>query len=814
MLRNYFLIAVRNLGREKAFSFINITGLAVGIACFLTLFLFIQDELSFDKFNTSQEGPVYRLFVKSYINGVDVINSKTAGELGPVLQQEFPEVITFTRIGYYGPKAFLHDEKTFRAGNIYAADSTFFRIFNLEFLEGNPATALTKPNTLVITETAAKRIFGNENPVGKLLPTESGTNFLVTALVKDFPRNSHFRCDYLESIYTYEVNPKWLNLWYSTYIVLRAGTDAGAFEKKLEKVVIDKVGPEAQALLGVPMEQFLQSGNAYGFFLQPFSSIYLYSHRVYQIDPNTEWGSITTSDIAYIYMFGAIAFFILLLAVINFMNLATAKSERRAREVGVRKTFGSQRFNLIIQFIGEAVLMSLLAMVLALGLLTIALPLFNQLVERNLKLVLISEYYTYPLLAGFVLLVGLLAGSYPAFYLSSFRPASVLKGNDGGESRKSLLRSGLVVLQFAISISLLIGTLVIKKQIDYLQNKNLGFNKEHLVSITNANVLGNHIEAFRNELLKNPKITSLTLVSRLFGTGVPGTGYLYNKKSGTDPVPCQVADVDYDFLKTFQVGLKSGRFFSRDFPTDDDAVVVNEAAAKAFMAADPLNKELVSLDVNDTGKGYKIIGIVNDFNYESLHSQVRPLVMHLRAPRQPASSLTVRIAADDMRNTISFIEKTWQASAGEGEAINYNFVDQNLARLYVAEEKTNLVSMVFSGLAIFIACIGLYGLAAFVTEQRTREIGIRKVLGATPTQIVGLLSREFATWVVISNLIAWPVAYFVMKEWLGNFAFRIHLSVGFFAVAGTLTLVIAFITVGVHAWKAAAINPAKSLKHE
>jgi putative ABC transport system permease protein len=811
MIRNYFLIAVRNIIRDKVFSAINIIGLAVGITCFLALFLFVQDELTFDKFesevNTSQ---IYRVYSKLALNGSEDTSSKTAQILGPTLQENYPEVKSYTRIGYFGSRIFKYRDKLFRSGSIYAVDSTFFKIFGLKFIEGDPSSALVEPNSIVLTETAAKRIFGNESPVGKLLPTESGQNFKVTALIKDFSQKSHFHCDYLESLSTYKVNEHWMEQLFTTYLVLQPGTDVAAFEEKLKKFVVDNVGPEIQRLLGVQLDQFVANGGAYSFHLQPFSSIYLYSQHDYGINLNNEWRDTRTGDITYTYMFSAIAMFILILAVINFMNLSTAKSARRAREVGVRKTFGSSRSLLVFQFIGEAILTSSIAMILAVLFLTLLLPSFNNLLEKNLSLLIINEYWTAPILIGFTILVGVLAGSYPAFFLSSFIPAKVLKG-DSHESRKSLLRNGLVIFQFGISICLLIGTFVINKQLDFIQNKNLGFNKEHLISINNVNLLGNHAETFREELLKNPNIASATNSSRMFTTGIAGGGYLFNKKTGTDPVLCQYIVVQYDFLKTFQVDLKQGRFFSKEFPSDADAVVVNEAAVATFPTNDVIGKELVFLDADNAGHSYKIIGVISDFNYESLHTKVRPLALHLEMEDHPANILTARIASDDMNNTIRYISDKWKDMV-PSEAMNYNFVDDTLARLYIAEQKTNVASIIFSSVAIFIACIGLFGLAAFVAEQRTKEIGIRKVLGASSRQVVLLLSREFAAWVVISNIIAWPVAWYVMNGWLENFAFHTQMSVDYFLMAGVITFLIASITVGFHAVKAASMNPAASMK--
>ena len=811
MIRNYFLIAVRNIIRDKVFSAINIVGLAVGITCFLALFLFVQDELTFDQLGSVDHSQIYRVYSKMVMNGSEDTNAKTAQVLGPALQQNYPEVKSYMRIGYFGPRAFKYNDKLFRSGSIYAVDSTFFKFYPLQFIEGNPTRALVDPNSIVLTETAAKRIFGNESPIGKLLPTESGQTFKVTAWVKDFPKKSHFRCDYLESLSTYKVNENWMDHWFSTYLVLQPGTDVAAFEKKLQKFVVDNVGPELQKLLGVPINQFLANGGAYSLHLQPFSSIYLYSQHDYGIDLNTEWGNMRTGDIRYTYMFSSIAIFILILAVINFMNLSTAKSARRSREVGVRKTFGSARSLLIFQFIGEAILTSSIAMILAVFLLTLLLPSFNNLLNKDMSVVVINKYWTAPILIGFSILVGIFAGSYPAFYLSSFIPAKVLKG-DSHTSRKSMLRNGLVIMQFGISICLLIGTFVVKKQLDFIQNKNLGFNKEHLLSINNINLLGDHLEAFREELLKNTNIVSATNSACMFTTGIPGDGFLFNKSTGTDPILCQYLITDYDFLKTFQVDLKQGRFFSKKFPTDVDAVVVNEAMVATFPTDDVIGKELVSLTASNNGHSYKIIGVVKDFNYESLHKKVRPLALHLERKDYPAGiNFTVRIASDDMSNTIRYISDKWKELV-PNDAMNYNFVDESLERLYAAEQTINVASIIFSSVAIFIACIGLFGLAAFVAEQRTKEIGIRKVLGATSRQVVLLLSKEFAAWVLISNILAWPVAWYVMNGWLENFAFHTEMSVSYFLIAGIVTFLIASITVGIHAVKAAHANPVKSMR--
>ena len=814
MFKNYFKIALRNLTRNKIYSFINITGLAVGITCFITLALFVIDELGYDKFN-EKAGQIYRVFVSSKINGQESVNSKTAAPLGVTLQKDFPEVMNYARIGYFGQYNFRYKDKYFRENDVYTADPTYFDIFTLPFVYGDPKTALVKPNSIVISETAAKKYFRNENPLGKTFIVNNESTFLITGVMKDFPQKSHFSCNFLLSMSTYPIteNNNWLDLWYTTYIVLKKGTEVQEFENKMKQAVLNYVGPQAESILNISMKDFLSKGNTYGFYIQPLTSIYLLSQSEYGIDTNTEWGNVRSSNVTYSYIFLAIAVFILLIAVINFMNLATARSEKRAKEVGIRKTLGSNKFKLISQFIAESIFMCFLSVILALVFLQFVLPLFNQFVDRGLKLEFFNNPYTIPLLIIFTILVGILAGSYPAFYLSSFQPVHVIKSNAGRGSRKRSLRSLLVIIQFAISITLITGTIIIKNQLDFIQNKNLGFNKEHLIAINNASALGSRLETFKQEILRSPNVVSTTSSSLMFESGIPGGGYLYNKASGTDVITSQFLDVDYDFVKTYQIKMKLGRFFSKEFSTDSTAVVLNEAMLKECKTTNPLGQDLFRIKMPDGMKTYKIIGVVYNFNYESLHQTIRPLVFHLSPVKQAATILTIRVHSDDLRGTIASLERIWREFAGS-EYFNCTFLDQNLARMYEAEDKIGTITTVFSILAIFIACLGLFGLAAFVTEQRIKEIGIRKVLGASVIEIVLLLSKEFTKWVILANLIAWPVAFYVMNNWLQDFAYRIDIGWLVFVVSGLIALIIALATVSYQAVKAAISNPVESLRYE
>ena len=810
MLINYLKIAVRNLRKHKGNSLINILGLAVGIACCVVILLYVQNELSYDKFYKNADS-IYRVYVKSSINGQQSSNCKTAAPLGYTLVHDFPEVLASTRIGFFGNHVLKYKDKLYRERHLYTADSNFFDVFSLPLIKGNPKTALSQPNSIVMTQSAARKYFGNENPVGKILKADSQSSFMVTGLMKDFQANSSFRCDILLSMSTYPVakNNDWLNMSYITYIVLKKGTDPAIFQKKLKKIADDNVGPQVESVLGISFRDFLNKGNTWGLYLQPLTSIYLYSKSDYGVDPNTEWLDQDTSDIEYVYLFSAVAVFILLLAIINFINLTTARSETRSKEVGIKKTLGSNKTKLIGQFLTESIVVALLSVLISIVLIEIMLPFFNRLSGKNLEL--FNNVYTIPFLIIAAVIIGIISGSYPAFYLSSFRPVHLFRPSPEKINRKSSLRSGLVVVQFSISIALLIGTIIIRNQLNYIQNKNLGFNRENLYSIKNFGISGNKLQIFEQELLKNPDIISVTNSSIMFLPGIPGDGYLYNKRQVSNTISSQYLDVDYNFLKTFKISLLRGRFFSKEFLSDTSAVVINEAMTKACGTEEPIGKELIQS--GSQSRSYKIIGVIKNFNYQSLHQQIKPLVLFLSPVNQAASIITIRISSTNSKNTIAFIDNTWKKITG-GEDIYSSFLSQDLAHLYEPDERAGTVATIFSGLAIFIACLGLFGLASFVTEQRKREIGIRKVLGASVFEIINMLSKEFTKWVLIANLIAWPAAYFIMDNWLTNFAYRTNIDVGIFLLSGVIALIIALATVSMHAIKAATANPVESLRYE
>jgi putative ABC transport system permease protein len=807
MIKNYLRVALRNLRNYKAYTFINIVGLSVGIACCIAIMLFVRDELSYDKYNKHAD-QICRPGFSAMFYGRDIKSAMSPAPLGPTIYHDFPEVVAYARLHYEGSSVIRYQSKTFVEQKFLWADSTLFDVFTLPFVAGSPKTALTQPNTVVITESTARKYFGSDNPIGKILNRDKATDYMVTGVIKDVPQNSHFHPDFIGSLTTERDsrNPNWMNNNYYTYFLLKEGTDLVDFKRKLDQEFVAHAGPQLKAVTGVSIEQFLSAGNKVGLEVQPLTSIHLNSHRDYELEQN---GSIYS-----VYVFSAIAIAILLIACINFVNLSTARSQKRAKEVGIRKTLGSQRSHLVWQFIAESILMSGAAVILAVGIVEVLLPFFNDTADKKLSLDLFTNPLAIPSLVGLAIVVGLVAGSYPAFYLSSFRPIDVLKSERRKGGRESFLRNGLVVFQFAISIALFIGTLVIYNQLRYVQTRDLGFDKEESVVIYRADDLSGRIQSFENELKENKDIVSVTNSSAIPGNQYSDSGF-WLEGTGVDKlVDLRTMRCDFDFAKTYKLELAEGRFFSKEHPSDTDAVVVNQEVERAFGVKNIVGKYIVLPgETRADQRRFEVVGVLKDFNYHSLHEAIRPLVLRLPETGDVGSFVTVRLAPGNHLNTVSFIEGVWKKYAGN-EEFNFNFLDDSLQKLYEADQRTSKIAGIFSVLAIFIACLGLLGLAAFITEQRTKEIGIRKVLGASVPEVIGLLSAQFAKWVLIANVVAWPLAYYVMRNWLQNFAYRTDMNLWIFVGSGILALVIALATVSTHAIKAATANPIESLHYE
>jgi putative ABC transport system permease protein len=807
MVKNYVKIALRNFLKHKGFSLINIFGLAVGIACCLLIVLFVLDEVSFDRYHEKADR-IYRVGINGYINNTRFEGVVTCSPMAETLVREYPEVIAATRLRNFGFPVFRYEDKVYSEERVFWVDQSFFDVFTVSFLRGDSKTALAEPNTIVLTRSIALKYFGDENPIGKSLNADNRRDYLVTGVVDDTPRNSHLHYDFLAALSTYEDSrsPIWVSNNYHTYLVLREGASPEAFEEKLVELVKKYVGPQIQAATGISLEQFYESGGEWGYFVQPLTDIHLRSHYEFELEPN--------GDIAYVYIFSIIAIGILLVACINFVNLATARSVNRAREVAIRKTVGSMRGQLIRQFLAETTILSFVAVLIALVIVQFVLPTFNNITGKGLSVPYLANVATIPSLLGVVLFIGILAGIYPAMFLASFDPAVVLKSETVGRARKSNLRNVLVVFQFSISIVLIVGTFIVDRQLRYIQNKNLGFNKDQIIIVKKTDDLGNQIQAFRQELLKNSRVIDATNTQYLIGGNFGNTAFSLAGESGEQTHLLWTCFTDPYFVDTYQIDMAAGRFFEEGRQSDQEAVVINETAVKELGLDDPVGRLIVALGPTpEQATTFTIIGVMKDFHFESLHYQIKSLIVAPYGPDGVGRFVSVRVNSEGIRETLTFLESTWQRFAGS-QAFEYEFFDDHFAKIYKAEERTGRIFFAFSFLAIIIASLGLFGLATFIAEQRTKEIGIRKVLGATESKIVFLLSKQFTKWVILSNLIAWPIAYYFMHEWLQRFAFRPAISIWSFLLASVIVMAIALFTVSYQTIKAARSNPVELLRYE
>ncbi|HYF33522.1 MAG TPA: ABC transporter permease [Chitinophagaceae bacterium] len=809
MFSNFLKTAWRNLIKNKAFSVINILGLAIGLSCFLLISMYVLDELSFDKFH-AKSNRIYRINSDIRFGGSDMRLPVSSDIIGATLKKDYPEVEEFTRIyASGGPKLIKKGNEFINDPAVAHADSTIFKVFTLPAIAGDVNTALNEPNTVVITETAAKKYFNTKDAVGKTIETNDNTStvYKVTAVIKDIPENSHFNFDLLFSMDNVDYN--WnshLSHNFHTYLLLKPGADYRALEAKFPQYIQKYVLPQAAQIMEIQsMEDFEKAGNKLQYGLMPLEKIHLYSGRQFELSPG--------GNIQYVYIFSAVALFILLIACINFMNLATARSANRAREVGIRKVLGTEKRQLIAQFLSESTLTALLALAIAVFIAAMVLPLFNDMASKSLTIATIFEWKFLPILIVLPLVVGLVAGSYPAFFLSAFKPIEVLKGKLKLGSKSGGLRSVLVVLQFSISIALMISTIVVFRQLNYIQTKNLGFNKDQVLIVNDAYTLRNNADAFKNEVLQIPGVKSGT-----FSGFLPVSNSYRNDNSYfTTPVPdtksgfnMQAWRIDHDYFKTLGLEMAKGRSFSREFGTDSTAVVINETAAKIMGHADPIGKKLYGFNDSMQVVSYDIIGVVKNFHFETLRQDIGPLSFFLRRSTGLAS---FKVEARNIPSVLKQVEAKWKAMA-PGMPFNHRFLDESFDEMYRVEQRVSNIALTFAILAIIVACLGLFGLASFIAEQRTKEIGIRKVLGLSMEGILKLLSKDFLKLVLIAFIIASPLAWYFMHAWLQDFAYRVNIAWWVFALAGFLALSIAMLTVSFQAVKAALMNPVKSLRTE
>ncbi len=800
MLENYFKVALRNILKHKFYSILNIAGLAFGLtACFL-IGLYIFDELSFDKFHKDSEN-IYCVALHGKIGGQEIYTSSSCPPLSQEMVSEIPGVEQAIRVNPWRNVVMKYEDKAFTETKALLVDSNFFEFFSFKLLEGDVKTALKEPNTMVITKESAVRYFGDQSAIGQLITVGNDNKaFKVTGVAEEAPANSQIQYDMLlssESDEDMKANG-WTNNGLYTYFRKNPKTTIESINTKLRAFVEEHVAPELEQGFGVSFKEFEKQGGVYAYYAYSLGSSHLY-----QTELND--GISPRSDVKYVYIMGAVGIFILLIACINFMNLSTARSASRAKEVGLRKTLGSVRSKLVAQFLSESFVYTFVSTVLAVVAVYLLLPAFNLLSAKEL---VFSTLLNPVILTGVIavfLIVSLLAGSYPAFYLTSFKPVDVLKGKVKAGMRSKGIRSALVVVQFTISITLIISTMIVFNQLSYLQEKNIGLDKQNVLIIRNARRLTTNMTAFK-ESVNGLAGLKASYTNNVF-PGVNNTTVF--RTSGTDQDRIMGAYfADYDHLNVLKIELKEGRYFSKDFPSDSTACVINEAAVKELGWTDPLHQKLTN---NNAAKPFdmEVVGVVKDFNFESFKSKIRPLVIQL-TPK--ANNLLIRYEGS-ANEAVKKVETIWKRTAAN-EPFEYAFLDQNFDELFREEQKLGQLFTVMTGIAIFVACLGLLGLASFTAEQRTKEIGIRKVMGATVTSVSTLLSKEFMVLVGISFAIAAGLAWYTMDSWLSSFAYRIELGVGVFLLGGIIAASIAWLTVSFHFIKAARSNPSDSLRYE
>ncbi|UZR94409.1 ABC transporter permease [Chondrinema litorale] len=812
MFKNYITIALRNLLKHKFYSFINVAGLSVGIVCCILILLYVKDELSYDQYN--EKAPqIYRAVAKGMFGGNEFHAPQMPSPFAETTVRDFPEVLQATRIRQRGNFLVRYDTpegeiRSFREEEIAYVDSNFFNVFSIPLVTGEASTVLKDPNTVVINKKTAEKYFGKDNPVGKSIKINDRTDFTVTGVFDKIPENSHFNFDMLFSMETLDEakNGFWMSFNFHTYLVLQENSDPNQLESKFPDMIVKYIGPEIERFMGASFDEFVKAGNSMNFTLQPLVDIHLKSDLMGELAAN--------NDIKYIYIFSAIAAFILIIACINFMNLSTARSANRAKEVGVRKVMGSYRRQLIWQFLTESVIISIIAFIIASVSVPFLLDAFNEISGKEMTINYFEQYDMLLYLFAGAVFTGILAGSYPAFFLSSFTPAKVLKGNIRSGAKSGMLRSILVIFQFGISIILIVGTMIVYNQLEYIQSKNLGYNKEQVLILENTYVLGReNVQSLKNELLQNSAVKAATITADIPINGANNnTAYF----PGNDPKSDQTTvlsqfNVDFDFIKAMGIDIIEGRDFNIENAADSNSLVVNEATVKHFGWTDPIGQEIGTF-ISDDGevKIFKVIGVAKNFHFESLRQNIRPLVIQIGSWQ---NRIAVRYEAGKTKDVIDEIEGKWKRLA-PGQPFNYTFMDESFAKNYEQEQKVGKLFGIFAGLAIFIACLGLFGLASFTAEQRTKEIGIRKVLGASVVSIIVLLSKEFGKLLIIAFVIASPLAWYIMHLWLRDFAFKTDITPITFVVAGAIAFSIAWVTMSYQSLKAAIAKPVKSLKAE
>lgn len=802
MFSNYLKIALRVLFKRKAYSFINIAGLAVGMACCILIMLWVQSELSYD--NSHENGDrIYRLCMHANLGGTELNAPFSNCPSAPTLMKDYPEVVNFARL--YGDEKILvkyRDKQIYEENSAYT-DNSYFEVFTVPFIAGDPTTALSRAYTVALSQSQAEKYFGDSDPIGQSLRINDEHDYTVTGVFQDFPPNSHLNLDIIMSLETIlsedpEIMNRWINFNYLSYILLDSPEAVASLESKLPEFVERYMGDDLRAL-----------GGTLDFSIQPLADIHLH--------PEFDYEYAVVADIAYVYLFSAIAFLVLLIACFNFINISTARATSRAKEVGMRKVCGAARWKLIMQFLGESIMACLLALIMSLLLVELARPFFNSITGRELTF----SYLLHPLTIGFLIVlaivVGAAAGCFPAFYLSAFKPSAVLKSKLKTGHSGLRLRNVLVVAQFVVSIALIIGTLAINNQVNYMKKVKLGFDKEQVLAIPEpSNTTDVPVELLKKELGKVRNVMAVSMSSSVPGASLNKSLFV---PQGYTMEQAQIMDqlhIDHDFIPTLGMQLAEGRNFSEQFPSDSsESILINETAAGKFGWDNPIGMTIGDPDYTlegVEGMHYKtVVGVVKDFHLNSLHYKIEPAIIGYMS--NDMDNLLIRLSTDDISSTVSSLKHRWGEITG-GKPMDFFFLDQNFNSLYENEERIGKLSFYFCLLAVIITCLGLFGLSTYIVEARTKEIGVRKVLGASIPGIVRLISKDFLIMVALANIIAWPIAYLAVNRWLQDFAYRVNLGISTMIIAAALALLIALITVSLQAIKAARTNPIETLRYE
>ena len=817
MWKNFVRVTIRSISKNKAYHVINIAGLAIGLASAIFIILYIISETSYDRFH-ERSADIYRLYLDGKMAGEEFKGAWNSPIFGPTFHEEIPDIENFCRFDFANNRLMWVDPANkFLEGHLMYADSTFFEVFSIKLLEGDPATCLDEPNTILVSESKLNQYFPEGDPIGKSIAMNNdSTLYRVTGVVEDAPRISHFHYDFICSYSTYESSRRtnWFNNHMQTYIVVRPGTDRQELDNKINASLIENIRPQLEQFMGISPEEFTDAGGKYGVFTQPLLKIHLDT----EIEIPSDIGFRPIGNRTYLVIFGIIAFFILVIASINFMNLSTARSLSRAKEVSLRKVVGSGRKQLIRQFLFESVFLSLMALVISIMLVVVLLRPFNNLVGLNLEYSDIFRWYLIPSFIALAILVGLLSGSYPSFVLASFKPIFALKGNATAKNGTTWLRNALVIVQFSISIIIIAGTLVIYWQFKYMTNKDLGFDKEQLVVMERIEPLDQQIQTFKDELTTHTSILAATNSTAYLGAPNNNNVHGIKGRPPEEAVLFFTFWTDEDFMETYRFGLATpdSRYFSEDFALDSAACLVNEAAVRKYNLEDPLNQYIVESNGEGESNELRIIGVMEDYHFLTLKHEVGAQIMKIKPLDWGwAGYLTIRLAPgkENIEAGLAFIDEKWKEFTDD-QPLEYFFLDEELENYYAEEKRTGAVTLIFSILAIFIASLGLFGLTLYNSQKRIREIGIRKVLGATESSIITVISKSVGYAVGISILIAMPVAYYMMQDWLRDFPYNVGFQPLLFIIAALLAIIIAMVTVTITSLKAARTNPAVAIHYE